>query len=303
MRHISLEAAVGGGAAAYPKTGRKPRGRRPQPRSRDRYADVGRSTREALERLRVAEREARADGRTVPPSCARVLLEIVGHLTTWSRRNEYVSVRRIEEGTGLSRSTVRRALADLERYGCITRITPENTPGMATPATIIALPIVEEVHEDEPDDLADPDRDGWAPPVAPTRTRPLEHLDSTPPVSPRRTRPLVHPDAPPTRSTYEKEVRESVRESVPPGRSPVGRSSDRPPTSPVGSDTPAPAQRVSREDAQAADRRLRDAVTERRGMDPADIRLVDDYARQERHDPQAALADIARPHPDDEIPF
>ena len=298
MRHISLEAAVGGGAAAYPNTGRKPRSRRHQPR--DRYADAGRSAREALDRLRVAEREARADGRTVPPSCARVLLEIVGHLTTWSRRNYEVSIRSIEEGTGLARSTVRRALTLLEGYGCIVRITPENTPGITTPPTIIALPVVEVVHEDEPADLADPDREGWAPPVAPTRTRSLEHLDSTPPVAPRCTRPLEHPDAPPTRSN-EREVRGRVRESVPPGRSPVGRSSDRPPTSPVGSDTPAPARRVSREAAQAADQRIREAVRTSSGLDPADIRLVDAYARQERHDQQAdALAALRT---DDEIPF
>ena len=172
---------------------------------------------------------------------------------------------------------------------------------MATPATIIALPIVEVVHEDEPADLDDPDRDGWAPPVAPTRTRSLEHLDSTPPVAPRRTRPLEHLDAPPTRSTYEKEVRESVRESVPPGRSPVGRSSDRPPTSPVGSDTPAPAQRVSREDAQAADQRMREAARTYSAFALDDVRLVEAWAVQERRDQKPdALAGLRT---DDDIPF
>jgi hypothetical protein len=58
---------------------------------------------------------------------------------------------------------------------------------------------------------------------------------------------------------------------------------------------------VSREAAQAADQRIREAVRTSSGLDPADIRLVDAYARQERHDQQAdALASLRT---DDEIPF
>jgi hypothetical protein len=242
---------------------------------------AGASARESLERLRVAEREARADGRTVPASCARVLLEVVGHLTTYSRRNDAFSVRRIEEGTGLARSTVRRALALLEGYGCIVRVTPENTPGTRTGSTIIALPIVEPVHEDDPAEDAEqegttPDRDGW---TASRYGVGREHLDSTPPVAPRRSRPLEHPDAPPTRSTYEKEVRGDTRRNAPPSRSPGGRPSGRPSPSPHGghqqTDNPAT---ITYEDYEAAQRRMREAFDAGRGVSIADANIVDEWA-------------------------
>lgn len=293
MQHISLEAAVGGGAAAYPNTGRKPRSRRHQPR--DRYADAGRSAREALDRLRVAEREARADGRTVPPSCARVLLEVVGHLTTYSRRNDFLPVSRaatdsqpggLVERTGYSRNTVRRALALLESWGCITRITPENVKGTKTGPTLIALPVVEPPgqHEHDADELEDEDahqgqhehahqpvpmltRSPWTDPGPVTLDAPGSRSPWTDPL---------------TRSTYEKEVRAQQQRTTPTGRPPVGRASARPSASPEVIPPPTGSGRITAEDYAVANERIRQAADEGRGVNPADVRLVDDYAAQQR---------------------
>jgi DNA-binding Lrp family transcriptional regulator len=248
-------------------------------RPRDRYADVGRSTREALDRLRVAEREARADGRTVPASCARVLLEVVGHLTTYSRRNDALSVRRIEEGTGLSRSTVRRALALLEGYGCITRITPENVKGQRTGSTIIALPVTTPAE----DELEDRDRHENADALEHHRAPdPVVHLRDTPPVAPRRTRPLEHLDAPATRSTYEKEVRGQQQRTTPTGRPPVGRASARPSASPEVIPPPTASGRIAEDDYRAAQDRMREDMDAGRGVNPADVRVVDAWHSQQR---------------------
>ena len=257
-----------------PNPRRKARGHKP----RDRYADVGRSTREALERLRVAERDARDEGRNIPPSCTRVLLEIVGHLTTYSRRNDECSVRRIEEGTGLARSTVRRALALLEGYGCIIRITPANTPGQRTGSTIIALPIVGPVADEDPaeNDAGELSRD---------------HLEDTPPGASRRTRPLEHLDAPAPRSTYMKVLRGEPKRDAFPGQSPGGRPGGRPSPSldggPPQTDHP---DTMTAEAAAAAGERMREALENGRGVDPADVRLVDRWAE---HDRRAERGEVA----------
>jgi len=282
MRHTRtiLAEPVAGSANPNPNRRRKARGHQP----RDRYADVGRSTREALERLRVAEREARADGRNLPPSCARVLLEIIGQVASYSRRNDACSVRRIEEGTGLARSTVRRALALLEGYGCIVRITPQNTPGTRTGSTIIALPIVEPVAEADPaeddaGDGAEHDASGW---TAPRYGVGRDHLEDTPPVAPRRTRPLEHLDAPATRSTYEKEVRGQQQRTTPTGRPPVGRASARPSASPEVIPPPTASGRIAEDDYRAAQDRMREDMDAGRGVNPADVRVVDAWHSQQR---------------------
>lgn len=285
MNTISISAA--GVPAAYPnpntKTGRK----RHQPR--DRYPVVGAATREALDRLQAAEREARAEGSTVPPSCARVLLEIVGQVTTWSRLNAAVSVRRIEEGTGLARSTVRRALALLESYGCIVRITPENVKGQRTGSTIIALPITAPAEDELKDRDPDEDAEHLEHQGAPV---PVAHLDDTPPVAPRRTRPLEHLDAPPTRSRNEKEVREQQQRGAPRGRPPVGRSKDRPASyrEATPDPIPSPTGYITAEDATAAERRMREDLDAGRGVDPADVRIVDEWAAQQRRAERGEVA-------------
>jgi hypothetical protein len=58
---------------------------------------------------------------------------------------------------------------------------------------------------------------------------------------------------------------------------------------------------VGTQNAQAADQRIREGVRTSSGLDPADIRLLDAYARQERHDQQAGAPASLRT--DDEIPF
>lgn len=269
---------------------------RRSPRPRDTYADAGRSARAALDALRDAEIAARSEGATVPPSCARVLLEIIGHLTTWSRRNDAMSVRRVEQGTGLSRSTVRRALRLLEGYGCIVRITPANVKGQRTGSTIIALPIVEPVEDHPAEDHADkPDPDAAM--VAAYEHHQAEqmeaaehaaryHLDDpgavsprrTPPGSPRRTRPPVHPDAPATRSN-EKEVREVREKRAREDRPPDGRAGARPVSSPAGGDGGGHAAFI------AAEKRMRDGIATGKGVDPADAALVARQAQMERATP------------------
>lgn len=304
MRHTSttLATMVMGTANPNPNpntTAGKPRR---SPRARDKYADAGRSARAALDALRDAEIAARSEGTTVAPSCARVLLEIIGHLTTWSRRNDALSVRQIEQGTGLSRSTVRRALDRLEGYGCIARITPANVKGQRTGATIIALPIVEPVDDHPASEIPDdPDHDAalaaayehhQAEQMEAAAAAGRYHLDepgpvspgSTPPVSPRRTRPLVHPDAPPPRST-EKEVREAREKCAREDRPPGGRPGGRPVSSPAGGDGDGHAAFL------AAQKRMRDANDQGRGVDPADVALVSEWTKAERWD------DLSSPGP------
>lgn len=287
MRHMSstIAARVTGSANPNPNHRANPRRHKP----RDPYRVAGQSAREALERLRVAERDARAEGRTVPPSCARVLLEIVGHLTTYSRRNDAFSVRRIEEGTGLARSTVRRALALLEGYGCIVRITPQNTPGQRTGSTIIALPIVEPDADDDPaEDDTDDDPGGW---TSPRYRVGRDHLDDTPPGAPRRTRPLEHLDAPATRSRNEKEVRGEAKRDALPGQSPGGRPGGRPsPSLDGGPPQTDHLDTMTAEAAEAAGERMREALENGRGVDPADIRLVDRWAEHKRRAERGEVA-------------
>lgn len=246
MKHTSstLTALVVGSPNPNPNHRTKQRNHK----DRDRYADAGRSAREAMSRFRAAEQQAREDGRKLPPSCARVMLALVEQLTTWSRRNDAVPISTpprpkypaggLVESTGLTRNTVRKALALLEGYGCITVITPENVEGRKTGATVIAFPTVDHLPaEDRPEDMADEDTgapapdDGWTAP----RYRASRSLQDDPyPVTPdsRGTRSLQ--TDPLTRSNYEKEVRGSAKCEASSSRSPVGRSSDRPPTSPVG---------------------------------------------------------------------
>ncbi|MGA0069333.1 MAG: hypothetical protein ACO3PB_07755 [Miltoncostaeaceae bacterium] len=297
-------AGATGIAVAHPNPNTKP-GRRRHHRPRDRYADAGRSAREALDRLRAAEREARAEGRTVPPSCARVLLEVVGHLTTYSRRNDFLPVSRaatdsqpggLVERTGYSRNTIRRALALLESWGCITRITPENVKGTKTGPTLIALPIVEPPghHEHDADELEDEDahqgqhehahqpvpmltRSPWTDPGPVTLDAPGSRSPWTDPL---------------TRSTYEKEVRAQPQREARQGRPPDGRSKDRPASylEATPNPTPSPTGYITAEDASAAEDRMRDDLDAGRGVNPADVRIVDEWAAQQRRAERGEVA-------------
>jgi len=282
MRHI---ATATGQAVANPNPNPNPGRGRSSRGPRARYIDAGRSGREAIARLSTAEAEARETGTRVPASCARILLEIVGQVTTYSRRNDALSVRMIEERTGMARSTVRRALGLLEGYGCITRITPENTPGQRTGSTLIALPVVEPDAQPDPaeDDAGEDEHaggEGW---TAPRYRGYLERPDDTPPGAPRRTRPLERLDAPATRSTYEKNVRAHAQRNAPPDRSPGGRPSGRPSPSldgepPKGNTHPD----VNADEAAAAEERIREDIHHGRGVNPADARIVDRWAAHRR---------------------
>lgn len=274
MQHISLQAAPGGGAAAYPKTGRQARTPRRKHRpGRARYADAGRSGREAVDRLREAEQQAREEGRRVPASCSRVLLEIVAQVSLYSRRNDVLSVARLVTLTGLSRNTVRAALARLEEYGCITRITPENIPGERTGDTVIALPVVTPP-VDAPEDEEGEHQDEPPPSPAAVLTRPRSvQVDRTPGQS-RLTPSEKYP-----RRNYEGEAARS-REAVEHG-APVGRSYDRPPPF-LEKETPNPHKEVDDETAAAANSRMREALESGQGVNPRDVQLVDRWTKQQR---------------------
>lgn len=274
MRNISLDAAPGGGAAAYPKTGRQARTPRRKHRpGRARYADAGRSGREAVDRLREAEQQAREEGRRVPASCSRVLLEIVAQVSLYSRTNDVLSVARLVTLTGLSRNTVRAALARLEEYGCITRVTPENIPGKCTGDTVIALPVVAPP-EDAPEDEDDEQQHEPPPSPAARLTGPWSvQVDRTPGQS-RLTPSEKYP-----RRKYEGEAPRS-REAVAQG-APVGRSYDRPPPC-LEKETPNTDGEVSDEAAAAANSRMRDALDSGQGVHPQDVQLVERWTKQQR---------------------
>jgi hypothetical protein len=246
-------------------------------KDRDRYADAGRSAREAMDRFRVAEAKARAEGRKVPPSCARVMMALVEQITTWSRRNDAFPISTpackrypaggVMESTGLSRNTVRKALSLLEGYGCITVMTPVNVKGQRTGPTVIAFPVVDHLpEEDAPEDMSP------AEPGTPSvlRDRYPVSLDSP-------GTPSVWTD-PLTRETYEKEVRASVQRNALPDRPPGGRPGGRPSPS-LGGGPPKgnPHREVTGEESDAADRRIRDALERGLGVDPEDIRIRDAF--------------------------
>lgn len=291
MRDIDTTAAAHGVAYPNPNTGTRRRGHQP----RDRYADAGRSAREALDRLHAAEVAAKADGKRVPASCARVLLEIVGHVTTYSRRNAPLAITSpptetwrggLVERTGLARNTVRRALTLLESYGCIVRVTPPTMKGHKTTPTVIALPIVE--RRDHDVEVVDPDAQPVPPPGRANRSPmhspgmvKVSQTDPHPVTSDGPHRGSLQTDPIREVTTRSKNEGEAQRESRG-GRSPVGRSSDRPPTSPGG--TPATEGAGWWEEAAflAAQNRMRDAVESGRGVDPADIRTVAGHDARQR---------------------
>lgn len=237
MRHTSSTIAAVVAGSANPNPNHRTKQRRHK--DRDRYADAGRSAREAMDRFRAAEAQARADGRKMPPSCARVMLALVEQITTWSRRNDAFPISTppsprypaggLVESTGLARNTVRKALGLLADAGCITITTPENVKGCKTGATLIAFPVVDRPAEGE-DEAEDVAADTW-----PTRS-----VQTDPhPVSPdaRGTR-SVQTD-PLTRS-YEKEVRARAKREAPDGQPPGGRPGGRPSPSLDGGPPPTP---------------------------------------------------------------
>jgi len=246
----------------------------------------------------------------VPPSCTDVLLAVIEFTALYSRRNDYVPISRpatdsqpggLVECTGLSRNTVRKALALLEAWGCITRITPENVKGTKTPATLIALPIVpapdelengdgqhadEDVDEDVHHGQHDPGhqpvpmliRSAWTDPGPVTLDSPGSRSPQTDPL----------------REVSEKVLREQVQREAPRGRPPGGRSEvDRPAAStkesPPRTPTP-PATDITEDDYRAAQDRMREALANGRGVDPADVRLVDEWNAQQRRSEMAGGA-------------
>lgn len=279
MEHIEIGATIGGGAHAYPHTStRKARaGRKRHRPARARYADAGRSAREAITRLREAEQQAREEGRRVPASCSRVLLEIVGEVSTYSRRNDVLSVARLVTLTGLSRNTVRAALERLEAYGCISRVTPENVPGKATGDTIIALPIVEPGVMDEADEDADEDdqhHDAAPPSPAARLTRPRSvWVDRTPGQS------GLTPSEKYPREKYEGEAKRSGKRRE--EWAPDGRSKDRPPPTLEGGN-PNPDHEPDADEYADALARMRDGHDCGSGIDPRDVRIVERWERYQR---------------------
>ena len=118
-----------------------------------------------------------------------------------------------------------------------------------------------------------------------------DHLEDTPPGASRRTRPLEHLDAPAPRSTYMKVLRGGPECDAFPGQSPGGRPGGRPSPSldggPPQTDHP---DTMTAEAAAAAGERMREALENGRGVDPADVRLVDRWAE---HDRRAERGEVA----------
>lgn len=83
---------------------------------RDSYAVVGAATRLAVGRA--------MDGLTLPE--ARVMLALVGRLTSWSTLGEPIAASQLAAETGMGEREVRRAVASLVRRGAIER---EASPG------------------------------------------------------------------------------------------------------------------------------------------------------------------------------
>lgn len=121
-------------AAAASSTRTRRRGR-----ERAEYRVAGAAMREARARFS----QARAEGRIKCKASAEVLMTLLAEIGGYSRINDSMSVRQIEELTGIARSTVARSLAELEEAGCISRVQVEHGR-----RGLIALPVVEPPEEE-----------------------------------------------------------------------------------------------------------------------------------------------------------
>lgn len=157
-------------------------------RARAEYRVAGAAMREARSRFSAA----RAEGRVKCKASAEVLMTLLAEIGGYSKVNDTMGVRQVEQLTGIPRSTVQRALDELAEIGCISRVAP--LPGRRG---MIALPIVDDPAAGEPDDHDD------TPPVDVPRFPQVSHVDAigVPPIE------MGHTEKKAT------EKKESVRES------------------------------------------------------------------------------------------
>jgi hypothetical protein len=103
--------------------------------------------------------QARADGQIKCKASAEVLLAVLTTIGGYSRMNDTIGIRQIEKMIGVPKSTIARALDELEAAGCISRVI-----GDRGYRGLIALPIVEPV-EQETDQDADEEQVSHGEPV------------------------------------------------------------------------------------------------------------------------------------------